>query len=170
MSTHSQLISHQELLDTLSYDAEKGEFTWRARCRIGVHRKVGTINQGRLLIRLGGRSGQKSYFAHRLAWFYCFGEWPVGQIDHIDGDPLNNRLGNLRDVSDKTNKENIKGPRKNNRLGVLGVRRHFGKFVGQIKHNYKLHTWAFSILRKKLTKPISKPSANCTTGTLFDQA
>ncbi len=62
------------------------------------------------------------YYAHRLAWLYVHGEWP-NQIDHIDGDGLNNRVDNLRDV---TNSENCKNTRLSilNTSGVTGVYRN----------------------------------------------
>src|SRR3546814_6128350 len=30
--------------------------------------------------------------AHRVAWAIHYGEWPNGQIDHINGDPSDNRI------------------------------------------------------------------------------
>lgn len=57
---------------------------------------------GYLRVRIGG----VLYFAHRLRWALAYGAWPVGQLDHIDGDPSNNRLGNLREVSNKENSRN----------------------------------------------------------------
>lgn len=50
--------------------------------------------------------GQRHY-VHRLVWLLHYGEWPSGQIDHIDGDRSNNRLWNLRDVDHTTNAQNI---------------------------------------------------------------
>ncbi|MFX4377260.1 HNH endonuclease, partial [Acinetobacter baumannii] len=41
-----------------------------------------------------------------MAWLYVHGVHPTGQIDHIDGDPLNNRISNLRDVSHAVNQQN----------------------------------------------------------------
>ena len=35
------------------------------------------------------------FYEHHLAWFYIFEEWPT-EIDHIDGDPSNNAITNLR--------------------------------------------------------------------------
>src|SRR5713101_347331 len=34
--------------------------------------------------------------AHRVAWYITYHVWPDKLIDHIDGDPTNNRLDNLR--------------------------------------------------------------------------
>jgi len=63
---------------------------------------------------------RSSYRAHRLIWLYAHGEWPSHQIDHINGDRSDNRLENLRCV---TNTENCKNQMKksNNTSGVVGV-------------------------------------------------
>src|SRR3546814_1788886 len=54
--------------------------------------------------------------AHRVAWAIHYGEWPNGQIDHINGDPSDNRIANLRDVSALENARNAKLDRKSTRL------------------------------------------------------
>lgn len=43
--------------------------------------------------------GSRQLLAHRVVYFLDTGEWPLGVIDHIDGDTLNNDPPNLRDVS-----------------------------------------------------------------------
>ena len=57
---------------------------------------------------------------HRVIWAYHYGEWPSGQIDHINHDRADNRIENLRIV---THSENAKNMRKNakNASGVMGV-------------------------------------------------
>lgn len=62
-----------------------------------------------------------SYKAHRLAWLLTFGEWPKDEIDHIDGDRSNNRLGNLRDVPHRVNQMNQKRHRGVAHTPVLRV-------------------------------------------------
>lgn len=61
------------------------------------------------------------YRAHRLAWLYVYGEWPKQFIDHLNHVRDDNRIRNLRDVSNSANLYNRSGPTKQNALGVLGV-------------------------------------------------
>jgi hypothetical protein len=73
------------------------------------------------------------YKAHRLAWFYCTGEWP-NQIDHINGIRTDNRICNLRSVTSKLNANNQRPPHRTNSLGVLGVvKRPSGRFAAEIR-------------------------------------
>lgn len=58
--------------------------------------------------------------AHRLAHFLIHGEWPEEQIDHINGNKLDNRWVNLRPASRKGNQRNQKRP-KTNTSGIKGV-------------------------------------------------
>lgn len=65
--------------------------------------------------------GQKTYYAHRAIWEMHRGSIPVGfQIDHIDTNRRNNKLGNLRLV---TRKHNLRNSRKSsrNKSGITGV-------------------------------------------------
>lgn len=61
----------------------------------------------------------KQYLAHRVAWFYVTGEEPV-EIDHQDSNGLNNKWGNLRNVTHRVNCKNTR-MKGNNKSGVMGV-------------------------------------------------
>lgn len=60
------------------------------------------------------------YLAHRVIWLMQTGNWPNGQIDHINGIRDDNRWVNLRDVTQSQNQKNS-SKRSNNKSGVVGV-------------------------------------------------
>lgn len=68
----------------------------------------------------------KRYSAHRLAWFYHFGQWPSGFIDHKNRIRNDNRIANLRVGSRSLNRFNSKR-NKNNASGCAGVHLDNGK-------------------------------------------
>lgn len=71
--------------------------------------------------------------SHRIAWLLYTGNWPKHQIDHIDGNGMNNRRSNLRDVPQAVNLKNRKS-QINNKSGITGVYwdKKRGKWVSQI--------------------------------------
>ena len=68
----------------------------------------------------------RQYQAHALAWYYVYGRWPVHQIDHINGEKIDNRIDNLRDVLPVVNNQNMRRASRNNKTGLLGVSLCFG--------------------------------------------
>ena len=82
---------------------------------------------------MAGRVFSEGLLAHRAAWAIYFGEWPKDQIDHINGQADDNRMANLRVVSDAGNKRNRR-MRSDNRSGVTGVSfvASRGKWIAQI--------------------------------------
>jgi len=107
-------------LERLSYDPETGVFVRRiAAGRHGCWRQgrpVGSPHSaGYLTTMIDG----KNYFLHRLA-FVMMGIEPVGVVDHINGDPRDNRFANLRLTPQVTNTRNAKRP-KSNTSGTVGV-------------------------------------------------
>lgn len=54
---------------------------------------------------------------HRIAWFLYHGEWPRFTIDHINRIKNDNRISNLRDVTQFINCQN----RSDNKSGIVGV-------------------------------------------------
>ncbi len=72
-----------------------------------------------LCLIVDGKS--KSFYVHRIVYELTVGKIPENlQIDHIDGNPLNNVRTNLRAVEGKINSRNKKKSRRN-KSGVTGV-------------------------------------------------
>jgi hypothetical protein len=127
-----KLITQNELRQLLSYDHETGIMRWIVR-RKGV--KLGAVAgchdyDGYRLIKVN----QRYYKAHRLAWLYVHGEWPNGIIDHINGNPDDNRITNLREADASRNAFN-QGPRANGSSGYKGVHRQRNKWRATIQVN-----------------------------------
>lgn len=128
-------LTAARLRELLSYDPETGLFT--RLVRVARRAKAGDVlrsvnRHGYVAFAIDG----KTYQGHRLAWLYAYGEWPAGQIDHLNGVRDDNRLANLRDVPAHTNVQNQRSARVNNKSGFMGV--HFrsrypkNPFVAQI--------------------------------------
>lgn len=81
----------------------------------------------------------RRYLVHRVIFAMLYGEWPLGQIDHIDGNPSNNRLSNLRDVPPAINSQNQRRPRGQTASGHLGVSRSRSRWKAEIKVDGKRH-------------------------------
>lgn len=108
--------------ELLNYDPLTGIFTWRIGRRgaskdapAGCKRKDGYVT-----MEVDG----ERHYCHRLAWVISYGAWPIEQIDHINGDPSDNRLSNLREASNTLNSQNQRRPRPSNKVGYLGVSWH----------------------------------------------
>ena len=123
------LITAEHAGELLRYCPQTGNFTWSQDRGGGA--RVGDIagtatSTGYRQIRLAGRL----YFAHRLAWLLTHGAWPSGVIDHIDGNGMNNRIENLRDVSVAMNQQNQRRAHRSNKSsGLLGA--HFDQRTGR---------------------------------------
>lgn len=114
------MITQDELRELVIYEEETGLIYWRKR-RVGCRRNVsaGCLDKksGYLFLQIKS----KKYLAHRVAWVYVNGDIPNGlQIDHIDHDRNNNKIKNLRAVTNSENQKNRKKSIRNS-TGVNGV-------------------------------------------------
>jgi len=89
------------LKDTYTYDLSDGQI-----CKEGQSCGWLCANGYIYVTTKGGRK----VLAHRLAWLLTYGDWPVGDIDHINHDRSDNRLENLRELTRSQNLFNRKNP------------------------------------------------------------
>jgi hypothetical protein len=116
-------LTQSYLKTRVTYDPETGVFLWcngygGVTAGHPAGRKTTGLKDGSPYWRVTIDS--REYKAHRLAWFYMTGEWPPNQVDHINGDPRDNRWANLRLATQTQNKRNSR-IYKSNKSGVKGV-------------------------------------------------
>jgi hypothetical protein len=143
------------LRQLIDYDPETGALVWRVRgvsfftdgkkSAIQSMRRWNTRYAGKAALNYKGTAGYfkgvifgEAYLAHRVAWAIYSGSWPGNEIDHINGDRLDNRIANLRSATRQENGKNVSiGSR--NTSGTIGV--HWEKrtlrWVAQIHKNGK---------------------------------
>jgi hypothetical protein len=113
-------LSLHDLRAWLDYNPETGIFTWKEK----IANKVVPGAQAGGFVGLNYRKikiNNHSYLEHRLAWFYHYGEWPIEELDHINGITHDNRISNLRQVDRKENCKN-RAIASNNTSGTKGIR------------------------------------------------
>lgn len=118
--TDNELPTPEQLRKLLRYDPEEGSLFWllpRQGVRSGDPVSEWHDRKGYAIVTIKKRK----YRAHRVAWAVYYGKWPREQIDHINGNPADNKITNLRDVTPSENQRNTKR-RCDNRSGVTGVR------------------------------------------------
>lgn len=86
--------SHQDFIEHFHYDPETGILS-RIK-RTGNNWRPGPVTPSANAKYIGFRFRGVICRVHRAAFFYMTGEWPVGEVDHVDGDTFNNRWENLR--------------------------------------------------------------------------
>ena len=137
----------------LRYDAASGKLFWLPRDETLCARSQDAVRFNKLLAgkealtsvdRCGYKHGfllGRHCFAHRAAWAIAHGEWPT-VVDHVNGNPADNRLINLRNVSNAENSRNMRKATK-----TLGVRfcTRSQKWLARIRFNYRhIHIGYFS--------------------------
>jgi hypothetical protein len=118
-------LSASRVRELFDYDPATGLLTRRiavSNSRVGV--AVGRDNGlGYLQVRVDRRL----FTVHRVIWCWMTGEWPQGEVDHIDGNRSNNRWSNLRLATREQNEAN-KRTREGKIGGAKGVYAHRGRW------------------------------------------
>lgn len=119
-----KMVTQAELKEILHYAPETGVFTWRISCGT---QKAGNIAGSIRKDKLPGnpwyihiKINNRKHAAHRLAWLYMKGYWPTDQLDHANGNSLDNTFTNIRECSQSQNLGNRRKNR-NNTSGYKGV-------------------------------------------------
>lgn len=157
MKLQERGISIELLHEMFKLDAESGVIRWKSRpaghFKPGPSRSAeqiankinsqhaGTVaftsrhQRGYLRAELGG----KLFQAHRVAFALFHGRWPESTVDHINGDPSDNRPANLRDVTHAENMRN-QALRTDNKSGRVGVYAHkqSGKWAAAIRKDARV--------------------------------
>lgn len=116
----TELIDAETLKKFLVYNPDTGIFVWAATFNTNINKgyKAGTIRKPDGYVKIGLKG--KTYFAHRLAYLYMLGDWPLQEVDHINGDTSDNRWINLRQCSKSENMCNTK-TYNSNTTGIKGL-------------------------------------------------
>jgi HNH endonuclease/AP2 domain len=139
------IVTAERLRELLGCDPETGLLIWKMN-RQGPGARAGEVAgckdpQGYIKIGIDGRM----YLAHRLIWLHIYGAWPDGELDHINHDPSDNRIENLRLATNSQNMAN-RPAQINNTSGFKGTTFHKQrrKWQAQITVNKKvLHLGLF---------------------------
>lgn len=118
------MLTQERAKELFNYDQITGLLVWRIKPAFNklhlIGRPAGTIQTGnggnrRIKILID----KQCYFASRIIWLIKTGCWP-DQVDHENGDSMDNRWHNLRNVNNLESQKN-QSRYKNNTSGITGV-------------------------------------------------
>lgn len=132
--TRKSLPSQEYLKSVLDYNPETGVFLWKFRPDIHFPSNVRFSGTPAGTTKLGGylaiNINRNHYQAHRLAWVMIYGKEPPTHLDHINGDPSDNRISNIRLANYTENNRNKRC--KIGRILPKGVKPNKKRFSARI--------------------------------------
>lgn len=123
MTSKEAILTYDVARELFDYNPD-GHLTWanpRNKRKIKGERVGGRRKDGRQQVMLSFDGKSHLFLISRIIWLLHHGEWPRHTIDHIDYNAQNDRIENLRDISQKGNNENRKAALCTSATGVLGV-------------------------------------------------
>lgn len=147
----NEVPSQARLRELFDYDADTGALIWRVRPQSDFKNQracsiFNAMYSGSVAGSIDKANGSVyvtidavRFLAHRLAYTYVHGVCPVElQIDHVNGNRLDNRIENLRLATAAENMQNV-GKHRDNSSGHRGVHwcKQSKKFIAQVQANGK---------------------------------
>jgi HNH endonuclease len=131
------------LRERLSYDPKTGVLTWTGKSHFtGI--EAGTLRpNGYRALDIIIEGKRRAILCHRAAFAIFHGRWPLAELDHVNGDPADNRLANLREATHAENAQNKK--KRPSRSGIRGVYRDGAQWIAVIGlNNKRIHLGFFA--------------------------
>lgn len=127
LANNNRPLTAEQARMLFNYDDLAGVLCWKnKRSNVQAGRAAGTLIKARYTSYLQVVIEYEKYLVHRVIWLLVYGAWPINQLDHRDGNGLNNRLVNLRQASSSENVRHRKNLTTNTsgRKGVSWKRGH----------------------------------------------
>lgn len=121
-----------------TYEPDTGLVRWRVKPK-GQRRQAGDVagNVDKIYGYVQIRLDYQKLYGHRVAWALHHGEWPNGEIDHINLNRGDNRITNLRVATHRQNMQNL--PIAANKCGLPGIHKTSCGYSAKIRYHGTVH-------------------------------